>query len=159
MRLELTRRGDYAIRAMLALAARDAGHITSGRDIAADMAIPGAFLPRVMTDMVAAGLAQSTTGRSGGYALARPASAITLLEVIEAAEGDSRRTTCVLRGGPCGRDGHCQIHGVFFAAQDALLERFRDVTLAELAARSGSTRTPTGPLPGFRADRRHPTSR
>jgi Rrf2 family protein len=136
MRLELTRRGDYAVRAMLALAARPARQTTSGRSIALEMAIPGAFLPRVMTDMVAAGLVRSTTGRTGGYALARPAADITLLEVIEAAEGDSRRTTCVLRGGPCGRDGHCQIHGVFVAAQDALLERLRGVTLAELAART-----------------------
>ncbi|HET8784337.1 MAG TPA: Rrf2 family transcriptional regulator [Candidatus Limnocylindrales bacterium] len=142
MRLELTRRGDYAVRAMLALAARDLREITSGREIAAEMAIPGAFLPRVMTDMVTAGLARSTTGRTGGYALARPAADITLLQVIEAAEGDSRRTTCVLRGVPCGQDGHCQVHAVFFAAQDALLERFRGVTLAELAARTRTTARP-----------------
>ena len=139
MRLVQTRRGDYAVRAMLALAARDPRQITSAREIATEMAIPGAFLPRVMTEMVAARLARSTTGRTGGYALARPADRITLLEVIEAAEGDSRRTSCVLRGGPCGQDGHCQVHGVFFAAQDALLERLRGVTLADLAARTRPT--------------------
>lgn len=136
MRLELTRRGDYAVRAMLALASRDPGRVTSGREIAEEMAIPGAFLPRVMADMVAAGLVESTTGRAGGYVLARSPADIALLEVIEAAEGDSRRTTCVLRGGPCGRDGPCQLHDVFFAAQDALLERLRGVTLAALADRA-----------------------
>ena len=135
MRLELTRRGDYAVRAMLALAAGKSGQVTTGRDIADQMAIPVAFLPRVMADMVAAGLVRSTNGRSGGYVLARSAEEIALLEVIEAVEGDSRRTTCVLRGGPCGKDGHCQVHDVFFAAQDALLERLRGVTLAELALR------------------------
>jgi Rrf2 family protein len=141
MRLELTRRGDYAVRAMLALAAGKSGQVTTGRDIADQMAIPVAFLPRVMADMVAAGLVRSTTGRSGGYVLARSAEEIALLEVIEAVEGDSRRTTCVLRGGPCGQDGHCQVHDVFFAAQDALLERLRGVTLAALADRSGETRS------------------
>ena len=141
MRLELTRRGDYAVRAMLALAAGKSGQVTTGRDIAEQMAIPVAFLPRVMADMVAAGLVRSTTGRSGGYVLARSAEEIALLEVIEAVEGDSRRTTCVLRGGPCGQDGHCQVHDVFFAAQDALLERLRGVTLAALADRSGETRS------------------
>jgi hypothetical protein len=40
MRLELTRRGDYAVRAMLALASRDPDHVTSGREIADQMAIP-----------------------------------------------------------------------------------------------------------------------
>ena len=141
MRLELTRRGDYAVRAMLALAAGKSGQVTTGRDIADQMAIPVAFLPRVMADMVAAGLVRSTTGRSGGYVLARSAEEIALLEVIEAVEGDSRRTTCVLRGGPCGQDGQCQVHDVFFAAQDALLERLRGVTLAALADRSGETRS------------------
>ena len=135
MRLELTRRGDYAVRAMLALASRDSGRVTSGREIADEMGIPATILPRVMVDMVAAGLVRSTTGRAGGYVLARSADDIALLEVIEAVEGDSRRTTCVLRGGPCGKDGHCQVHGVFYAAQDALLERLRGVTLDELAVR------------------------
>jgi Rrf2 family protein len=141
MRLELTRRADYAVRAMLALAAGKSGQVTTGREIADQMAIPVAFLPRVMADMVAAGLVRSTTGRSGGYVLARSAEEIALLEVIEAVEGDSRRTTCVLRGGPCGQDGHCQVHDVFFAAQDALIERLRGVTLAALADRSGETRS------------------
>jgi Rrf2 family transcriptional regulator, iron-sulfur cluster assembly transcription factor len=142
MRLELTRRGDYAVRAMLALAATHVGRVTSGREIATEMAIPVAFLPRVMSDMVGAGLVRSSTGRAGGYTLARPASDITLLEVIEAAEGDSRPATCVLRGGPCSLDGHCQVHDVFFAAQDALRQRFRRVTLAELAARTPSNDEP-----------------
>ena len=66
---------------------------------------------------------------------------IALLEVIEAVEGDSRRTTCVLRGGPCGQDGHCQVHDVFFAAQDALLRRLSGVTLAALAGGSTELRT------------------
>ena len=132
MRLELTRRGDYAVRAMLALASREARQVMSTREIADAMAIPVAFLPRVMADMVAADLVTSTTGRAGGYVLARSPADIALLDVIEAAEGDSRRTTCVLRGGPCGRDGHCQVHDVFFAAQDALLQRLRGVSLADL---------------------------
>lgn len=150
MRLELTRRADYAVRAMLALASRRPGEIRSGPEIADEMAIPVAFLPRVMADMVAAGLVRSTTGRAGGYVLARPPADIALLDVIEAVEGDSRRMTCVLRGGPCGRDGHCQVHDVFFGAQNALLERFRGVTLAELAVRTdpmpASGRT-AGPAP------------
>jgi Rrf2 family protein len=134
MRLELTRRGDYAVRAMLALAERATTMPTSGRAIAADMAIPVGFLPRVMADLVGAGLAASVTGRTGGYVLARPATDITLLDIIDGIEGNSRRTSCVLRGGPCGRDGRCQVHDVFFAAQDALLSRLGAITLADLVA-------------------------
>ncbi len=50
------------------------------------MDIPGRFLPQVMADLVAAGLVEGRTGRTGGYRLARPAAAISLLDVIAAVE-------------------------------------------------------------------------
>jgi Rrf2 family protein len=140
MRLELTRRGDYAVRAMLALADRHADAPTTVREIADAMDIPPGILPRVMADLARAGLVTSTIGRAGGYALARPAAGISLLEVIEAVEGDSRRTRCVLRGGPCGRDGHCAVHDVFFAAQDAMLDQLARASLDEVTVSRRSRR-------------------
>jgi Rrf2 family protein len=147
MRLELTRRGDYAVRAMLALATRDRREPTSVPEIAAAMDIPVGFLPRVMGQLVHAGLVTSTAGRRGGYSLARRAIPITLLEVIEAVEGDSRRQTCVLRGGPCRPDGTCQVHDAFFGAQAALLDRLRAVTLEDLVARGDGRRPGTDRAP------------
>ena len=134
MRLELTRRGDYAVRAMLALAARPAGASVSAREVALEMGIPAGYLPRIMGDLARSGLVVSTVGRSGGYRIGRPPAMISLLEVIEAAEGDSRRQTCVLRDVPCGRDGHCQVHAVVTAAQQALLDRLGEATLADVPA-------------------------
>ncbi len=55
--------------------------------------------------------------------------------MIEAVEGDSRRRTCVLRGGPCGLDGYCDVHAVFFAGQEALLATLAEASLADLVAR------------------------
>jgi Rrf2 family protein len=135
MRLELTHRGDYAVRAMLALGEAGGATLLAVRRIAASMAIPVAFLPQVMRDLVAAGLVEPTTGRTGGYRLSRPREDITVLEIIESVEGDSRRTSCVLRGSPCGRDGHCDAHDVFFEAQEAMLARLRGASLADLVAR------------------------
>jgi Rrf2 family cysteine metabolism transcriptional repressor len=149
MHLELTRRGDYAIRAMLALARvdPDAGPL-SVREIAAEMDIPPGFLPQVMAALGRAGLVVSRTGRTGGYTLDRPPPAISLLAIIEAVEGDSRRTTCVLRGGPCGRDGTCLAHAVFTAAQDALLGRLAAATLDDVAGGWAATERdgPGGPI-------------
>ncbi|HTC85318.1 MAG TPA: Rrf2 family transcriptional regulator [Candidatus Acidoferrum sp.] len=135
MRLELTRRGDYAVRAMLALGRATRDGRLSVPAIAGDMAIPVAFLPQVMRDLVAAGLIEGITGRAGGYRLSRPAPRISVLEIVEAVEGDSRPSTCVLRGGPCGRDGQCDAHEVFFAARAAMLDRLRSATLADLVRR------------------------
>jgi Rrf2 family nitric oxide-sensitive transcriptional repressor len=131
MRLELSKRGDYAVRAMLALA-DDQGLLTGGR-IAERTDIPISFLPQVMGSLVHAGLVEGLQGRTGGYRLARPAVEISLLAIVEAVEGDSRRSTCILRGGPCGVDGICRVHPAFSAAQEALLAELAAATLASLA--------------------------
>ncbi len=136
------------MRAVLALARAPGGRLLSVRRIAEEMAIPVRFLPQVMSDLVAAGLVEATTGRAGGYRLARPADAISLLDVVEAVEGDSRRRTCVLRGGPCGLDGFCDVHDVFFEAQDAMLNALAAARIAELPVRRG------GQPPGRGAGRR-----
>ena len=68
-----------------------------------------------------------------GIAWAGQPPKISLLQVIEALEGDARRRQCVLRAAPCGRDGYCDVHAVFAAAQDALLERFSSARLSDLA--------------------------
>ncbi|MBP1704442.1 MAG: transcriptional regulator, BadM/Rrf2 family [Chloroflexi bacterium] len=138
MRLDLTKRGDYAIRAMLALARSRNGSLQSVSRIAADMAIPRQFLPEVMLDLGRAGLVDAVPGRSGGYRLRRPATDITLLDVVEAVEGDSRRRTCILRGGPCGTDTVCEVHEPFVAAQGAMLAALDQATLADLRSSAGA---------------------
>ncbi len=146
MRLELTKRGDYAVRVMLALARAPLGRLLSVRRLAEEMTIPVRFLPQVMSNLTAAGLVRAETGRSGGYRLARPAATITLLDVVEAVEGDSRRRTCVLRGGPCGLDGFCDVHDVFFSAQDAMLAALDGAVLDALPVRRGGSLPAADPV-------------
>jgi Rrf2 family protein len=130
MRLELTKRADYAIRTVLALARAADDERLSVRRVAADQRIPERFLPQVMRDLVRAGLVDGTVGRAGGYRIAKPSAEISLLDVVEAVEGDSRRRVCILRGGPCALDGVCDVHAVFAAAQDDVLQRLRATTVA-----------------------------
>lgn len=137
MRPELTKRADYAIRAMLALARTNGNRPLSTRRIAEEMEIPVRFLPQAMGDLSRAGLVRAESGRNGGYRLQRPAVEISLLDVIEAVEGDSRRQSCVLRGGPCGRSGPCDVHEVFVAAQDALLGTLSATSLASVVSVAG----------------------
>ncbi len=131
MRLELTKRADYAIRAVVALAAAPVDRL-SVRRIAADRDIPVGFLPQVMADLLAASIVEGLAGRTGGYRLARTADSITVLQVIEAVEGDSRRTTCVLRGGACQVDGICDAHRLFAATQEVMLSELGGATIASL---------------------------
>ncbi|HUH16943.1 MAG TPA: Rrf2 family transcriptional regulator [Methylomirabilota bacterium] len=136
MRLELTRRGDYAVRAMLTLARHDAAQLTPAQLTAAQLAaatgVPSSLVPQVMGDLARAGLVRTRRGRSGGYRLARPAAEVSLLAVIEAVEGDGRRQTCVMRGGPCRREGACDVHDAFFRAQEAVFGALAAVSLDEV---------------------------
>jgi Rrf2 family protein len=143
MRLELTKRGDYAVRAMLALTRAAGGGLLSARRISDAMDIPVRFLPQVLADLGRAGLVEAAPGRAGGYRVARDPASVSLLEVIEAVEGGSRRQSCVLRGGPCGDGGFCDVHGVFFEGQEALLDIFTGASLADLASHAGPPATAT----------------
>ena len=133
MRLDLTKRSDYAIRAMLSLAMAKGG-LLSSRKMAEQMHIPPRFLPQIMGDLTRAGLVDAHPGRAGGYELAEDANTITLLRVIEAVEGDPHRQICVMRGTPCGQDGECGVHDIFFAAEGALLDKLARATLGSVVA-------------------------
>lgn len=133
MRMDLTRRGDYAVRAVLHLARRH-GQRCKLREIAEDMAIPPAFLPQVLSGLLREGLVRSRPGRDGGYSLARDPADITLLQVIVAATGPLASDDCVIRGGPCRWEDACAVHGAWSSAQAAMAARLDTVTFDELAA-------------------------
>ena len=135
MRVTLGMRGDYAVRAMLALASvEDLDRPVSVRWISERMAIPVRFLPHVMTDLSRAGLVVGSPGRKGGYRLGRSAGKINVLEVVDAVDpaGDEV-PRCVLRGGPCQPDGRCAVHDVFAGATQALRASLVQRSLAEIA--------------------------
>jgi len=122
---------------MLALASRDGDGWLSAPRIAERMSIPVRFLPHVLHDLSRAGLVQGKPGRTGGYRLALPATEIDLLRIVEAIEGDDDPARCVLRGGPCGKDGRCAVHDAFDGATRMLRAELGRASLAELAKRGG----------------------
>jgi Rrf2 family protein len=141
----LTRRGDYAVRAMVSLARPGTGQLT-GTELAEMTGVPRSYVPQVMGDLVRAGLVANRLGRDGGYRLGREAEQVSLLEVIEAVEGSGRRETCVLRGGPCrGQpDGACDVHDAFYRAERAVFDTLSTVTLADVAQGSRSEAADVG---------------
>ena len=149
MRLELTHRGSYAIRAVLTLARAENDEVVPARRIAKEMDIPVRFLPQVLGDLSRAGIVEARLGRAGGYRLSKPASQISLLDIIEASEGDARRQTCVLSGKPCDGDDPCDVHDMFYEAQEAILQRLDGVSVADVVA--DSSMAPVAPK-GLTAD-------
>ncbi len=142
MRLELTLRGDYAVRASLAIAQLDGEGPVSTRRIAERMDIPVRYLGHVLGDLVRAGIVVATEGRNGGYRLAGPARDINLLQVVDAVEDHGDAARCVLRGGPCSVDGRCAVHEAFFAATAAMRRELTAASLADLVRGGGQERRP-----------------
>jgi Rrf2 family protein len=133
MDLALTRRGDYAVRAALYLASlAGEGRYLKIREVAEAMRLPASYTPQVLRLLAEAGLAEARAGREGGYRLTRPAAQVSLLEVVEAAEGAFVLERCILRGGPCHWEDACAVHGAWAAAALACRDSLRRTTLADL---------------------------
>src|SRR3954471_16814280 len=84
--MKATAKADYAVRAVLELAAADGGLVKADR-IAQAQAIPRHFLDNILTDLRRAGIVATQRGAEGGSRLARPAKLITLADVMRAIEG------------------------------------------------------------------------
>lgn len=134
MDLTLGKRADYLVRAVLDLA-RHHGH---GRrktaEIAAEMQIPITYLPQLLAELVRSGIARSLAGRRGGYELVRDPGEVSLLEVIEVADGTLGSADCILRAGLCRWEEVCAIHTPWIRAQEAFRDSLGATTFAQVAA-------------------------
>src|SRR5260370_17521041 len=84
--MRLSARADYALRAAVELAASTGGHTTS-EQLARAQNIPAKFLEAILTQLRRAGLVRSQRGPEGGFWLAKPASEISLADIIRAVDG------------------------------------------------------------------------
>jgi len=124
---------EYAIRGLAHLAERRHGDLVRLRDIARAEDIPQPFLAKVFQDLVWAGVLESARGRSGGYALARPAAQITLHEIREAIDGAADLTRCAVGLGECSDTMPCPLHDTFKPIRERIKQYLQRTTLADIA--------------------------
>ncbi len=85
--MHVTAKADYAVRAVIELAAGSGDAPRKVDELAKAQAIPVSFLENILTQLRSSGIVRSQRGPEGGYWLARPAAQLTLAEVIRAVEG------------------------------------------------------------------------
>lgn len=134
---------EYAIHCLLYLVGREGAAMPSSRDLAVFQGVSMSYLAKLFSQLEKAGIVTAAEGVRGGYRLARPADAITVLDVADAIEGkkplfDCReiRATCVLFGSTppaWATGGVCSIHAVMLDAERRMRETLRARTLADLA--------------------------
>lgn len=104
-----------------------------------DLAPP--YLSKTMQQLSRAGIVTSAQGRRGGYRLAREAEAITLLDIVEAVDGEDRAFRCteIRRRGPAAVPARrysprCGIAAAMWQAEDAYRRSLASVSIADIAA-------------------------
>lgn len=116
--LQLTKRTEYGLIALVHMVDR-AGEYVSAREISEHYSIPRRLLAEVLKDLCRESLVESQRGAAGGYALARPADAITVGEVVGTLEGTPTLASCegtetarsFLRDGQ-RKNGDCEIEAL-----------------------------------------------
>ena len=135
--LQISRRIEYGLRAMLYLASVPRTAKVPFREIARRMDVPKDFLAKILKKLVREKLAASIRGSHGGYSLGRAAAEITFLDVIEAVEGPVKVNLCTdksdLEHSGCSFSGGCTMLSVWRLGQERMLEVYRHATLDKLA--------------------------
>jgi len=86
--MKLSRASAIAVFAVMLMAETDSPEPRQGRDLADELGVPPDSLLKVMQQLVRSGILSSSRGRAGGFRLARPPESITLLNVVEAVDGE-----------------------------------------------------------------------
>jgi len=131
--VKLTRGTDYGIRGILYLAMQPFEQVTLLRDVAKSQDVPESYLAKIFQDLNRAELIRSHRGAKGGFSLARPASEITLRQVIEALQGPISLNRCLDIREVCPRQKVCAVSPVLRRAQEQLLETLGVATFDVLA--------------------------
>jgi Rrf2 family transcriptional regulator, iron-sulfur cluster assembly transcription factor len=131
--MELTRKGEYAVRGIVYLASRPSDQVCLLSEIAAAVDVPQTFLAKIFQQFSKIGLVRSYRGTGGGFMLGRAPDKISLLEVVEAVEGPIVPNRCVTGEGECSRSPTCNVHPVWIMVQSQVRDVLAKVTLKELA--------------------------
>ena len=130
--LTISSKSRYGIGALLALAEFYNSGLLQIKDIASRCDIPHQYLEQIFNRLGKTGIIKSTRGKKGGYELAKPPEKITILQIVNALEGD-------IEFAPNSNSSNDVIVELFQEAEDKLKEVL-SVSLADLVAKQLSLR-------------------
>jgi len=130
--MQIPRRVDYGLRAVIYLSGQDPEKCCSIAEIAKQQGVPRKFLEKIIQDLIRSGLLKSKRGACGGYALARAPEKISFSDVIEAIEGPIAVNACMDEHLGCAQMARCTMIGVWSEVQKKINEVLRGTTIAGL---------------------------
>lgn len=131
--LRLSKKTDYALLAMRHLAANADRGAVSARELAETYNIPTELLAKVLQKLVRGRFLESQQGIRGGYALARPATNMSVADVIQAVDGPLMVTACSESDHSCDQFSKCNIRDPLWRIKDRIVATLAATSVAELA--------------------------
>lgn len=132
--LRMSKMTDYGI-VLLTELARAAGNTCTARELAERTRVPMPSTSKLLKSFLQAGLVTSQRGAAGGYGLARPATAITLTEIITVLEGPVSITECgqhATAGAACELESVCRVRSHWRLINQTIQDALGRLTLADL---------------------------
>jgi Rrf2 family protein len=128
----LSQTAEYALRAVLGIAARSDGESVGAARLAGILGIPQNYLSKTLHQLARAGVLESTRGKLGGFRLARPAGQISLLEVVRPFDDLTGRRACLMGRAVCSDHSPCVAHERWKLVAEQTADFFRETTVGDL---------------------------
>lgn len=132
--MKLSKKSDYALRALFTLVGHKGRGPISIRELAERNDIPRRFLEQIMLDLRQQGWVQSIPGRDGGFELAKDPNQITMGEIVRHFDGILAPISCVstTHYEPCTQEGTCRFRRVMLDIRNYVVKLMDGATLASV---------------------------
>jgi Rrf2 family protein len=128
----LSQTAEYALRAVLAIAADAKSQPLGARRLARKLGVPQNYLSKTLYQLTRAGILESSRGKLGGFRLARPADRICLLDIVGRFDDLSARQFCIMGRPVCSDQTACAAHERWKVVSERVAGFFRETTVADL---------------------------
>ena len=128
----LSQTAEYALRTVLYLAAAQQDTLFRAAELAEALDIPRNYLSKTLHLLARAGVLASSRGKHGGFRLAKPATALTLAEVVAPFNGPTGERICLLGRVACSDSDPCPAHGRWKAVSGQVSTFFRETMVSDL---------------------------
>src|ERR1022692_2843921 len=135
-----SRSAEYAIRAVVHLAALAPGDYALAKTIAAETGIPSHFLAKILQELARDGFLKSSKGPGGGFRLGQTAEDISMLRIVEAVDGPGRFDRCIGGSPECNDRAACGMHDSWKALRSRIIDYLGGTSVADLAKALGEKR-------------------
>ncbi|NWF88692.1 MAG: Rrf2 family transcriptional regulator [Ignavibacteriaceae bacterium] len=140
MTVFFSKKCEYALQAILLMAASEHESVFPDEEISKKLNIPKEFISKFLQSLTESGLIESKKGKSGGFRLAKHPSKIKLINIVEAIDGLDSFNTCVLGFPKCSAENPCPLHDkwgelrikAYEMLSEKNLEHFKEITVQKI---------------------------